>query len=415
MRSEPENLNELARQWVGRLRGTDIADPQWEEAVGELRKLGFFVVPILIEAWGDDSMAVRRGISRALHRMGPRVVCDLIRAVEHEDPRVRHEAVSLLYGVAQKEELQIVDIMPMLIRALDDPESRVRKRAAQAMTAYRKNAEEAVPVLIRGLSDPEPVVRAWMAMALAAIDPPAEPVIPALTKALQDQDCEVRIQAARALAKIGNDKVPMLSRADLEQLIGGLKDTSEYERRRSAEALGVIGPAAGEAAAALTEALLDEDCEVRVWAAGALCKIDWEDETTTPMEELLQALRAPDEEVRKSSAMALASLGSAGSAAVLALTEALLDKSCEVRFLVARALFEIGADEVPILEKATLRELILGLKDPDAFVREWSAASLDWIGPAAREAVPALTEALLDDSPDVREAASDALDSIHSA
>ena len=199
MQSRPENPNELARHWIERLRGTDIAGPQWEEAVEELRKLGFGIVSQLIDAWGDGSMAVRWGTSRALYRMGPRVVGDVIMAVGHKNRWVRDEAVLLLHSVVQKEQWQVVDILSALVKALEDPESRVRERAAKAMSAYRRNAEEAIPVLIRGLKDQDPFVRMWMAMTLGSIEPTAEAAIPALTEALLDDCPYVRDGASNSL------------------------------------------------------------------------------------------------------------------------------------------------------------------------------------------------------------------------
>lgn len=416
MPAESLNPNDVADQWIEQLVKYEVGDPEWTEAAEALYELGAFVIPKLIDAWSDESMDVRRGVSKAMYQMGPRMVGDLTKAVGHKDLAVRAQAVQLLYGVAQKEEWQVVDILPALIKALDDPDSEVRIGAAKAVSAYRKNAEEAIPVLTRRLKDPEPYVRTWMIMALESIKPTAEEAIPALTEALLDHDCDVRLEAANAWATIGKYEVLILKTADLKQLTEGLKGTSEYERRRSAEALGSIGPAAKTAVPALTEALLDEDCEVRVWAARALCVIgedhDVQASTIEPLGELVRNLRASDEKVRETSAMALGSVGSAAKAAVPALTEALLDKSYEVRFQVARALLEIGLPEVPMLERATLNELIVGLKDPNDYVRECSALSLGWIGPVAKESVPALTETLLDDSPDVRDAARDALDSI---
>lgn len=58
--------------------------------------------------------------------------------------------------------------------------------------------------------------------------------------------------------------------------------------------------------------------------------------------------------------------------------------------------------------------LIETLRDENesAVVRQWAAWSLGQIGPDARGAVPALVEALGDASPNVREAAAEALEKI---
>ena len=59
--------------------------------------------------------------------------------------------------------------------------------------------------------------------------------------------------------------------------------------------------------------------------------------------------------------------------------------------------------------------LIEWLKDPDANVRSLGAAVLGGIGPAAKEAVPALIEALNDPVAGVRRSIKEALAKIESA
>ncbi len=59
-----------------------------------------------------------------------------------------------------------------------------------------------------------------------------------------------------------------------------------------------------------------------------------------------------------------------------------------------------------------VQRLIAGLEDPDTSVRWSSAWALGEIGPAAAEAVPALTVALWDADKDVRDAAEAALKKI---
>jgi HEAT repeat protein len=56
-----------------------------------------------------------------------------------------------------------------------------------------------------------------------------------------------------------------------------LKSPDPLQRRLAVYALGEIGPAALEAAPALTEALNDEQSFVRVWAASALARVETED------------------------------------------------------------------------------------------------------------------------------------------
>ncbi len=87
-----------------------------------------------------------------------------------------------------------------LLRLLDDPQARVRRRAALAMG--RVGLVEAVEPLTRLLSDEEPEVRQMAAFALGLIhDPSARP---ALLAALADASPLVQGRAAEALGAIGD-------------------------------------------------------------------------------------------------------------------------------------------------------------------------------------------------------------------
>jgi cyclophilin family peptidyl-prolyl cis-trans isomerase/HEAT repeat protein len=87
-----------------------------------------------------------------------------------------------------------------LIRLLEDPEARVRRRAALAVG--RVGLPEGVEPLTRLLSDAEPEVRQMAAFALGLLaDGSARP---ALAAALADADPAVQGRAAEALGAIGN-------------------------------------------------------------------------------------------------------------------------------------------------------------------------------------------------------------------
>jgi len=202
MPPDPKNPNRLAEEWIARLRTSAIGSPEWLEAVDSLRELGLFVVPTLIQAWADGELAVRTGVTKALGRMGRMPPFDVIDALNHENPMIRGEAASFLYGPASQDGPLVADIVPPLIESLRDAESSVRVRAAQAIGILGAKAEEAVPGLIKDLRDEESYVRQWSAMALGSIGPKARAAIPALTEALLDDDEFVRDEASQALDSI---------------------------------------------------------------------------------------------------------------------------------------------------------------------------------------------------------------------
>jgi HEAT repeat protein len=207
MPAEPRNANESAAQWIEKLGQHDVGDPEWTEGVEALHKLGFFVIPKLIDGLDGANLAARTGVTRALHQMGPTVLYDVIDALVHESPEVRREAATFLAGTAsQQREHWITNIVPVLIDALNDSERSVRVRTAQALCLLGERAQLAVPALIEALKDEESYVRQWAAAALGAIGPSAEAAIPALTESLLDDDEFVRDEASLAIDSIQREQ-----------------------------------------------------------------------------------------------------------------------------------------------------------------------------------------------------------------
>jgi|GEM_PF-3082470 len=202
MSDEPVTPADTAARWIVQLRSTDIGDTCWSEAVEGLQAIGFYAVPALIGAWADDDAAVRAGARKALQQIGPIVLNDVIDALQHDQPMVRHEAATWLGGPASQRRRLITDIIPALIEALRDTESSVRLRAVQALCLAGEHAQAAVPALIETLKDPESYVREWTAFALEAVGPSAATAVPALTEALLDDDAGVRDAASQALDRI---------------------------------------------------------------------------------------------------------------------------------------------------------------------------------------------------------------------
>ncbi len=202
MSDEPETPAATAAHWVAQLRSRAIGDSVWTEAVEGLRRIGFHAVPALIEAWSDEDAAIRHGVRKALHQIGPIVLSDVIDALQHDQPAVRFEAASWLSGPANQRQRLIADIVPPLIEAVNDSESSVRLRAVQALSLMRETAHAAVPALIETLKDPEAYVSEWAAFALEAIGACAGTAVPALTEALLDDDSGVRDAASQALDRI---------------------------------------------------------------------------------------------------------------------------------------------------------------------------------------------------------------------
>ena len=117
--------------------------------------------------------------------------------------------------------------------------------------------------------------------------------------------------------------------------------------------------------------------------------------------------------VRAYAARALARIGPAGKAAVPALLERLRqDDEVAVRKLAGKTLGLMGAEAIGALLPETVVALTQGLKSKNTEFREYAARALGQLG--AKEAVPALQAATKDSSEEVRAAAIEALQQVHS-
>jgi|GEM_PF-301496 len=171
---------------------------------------------------------------------------------------------------------------------------------------------------------------------------------------------------------------------DTQALVKKLKSNDPEQRRSAAKEIGELGAEAESAVPALAGALKDNDKFVRRFAALSLAKIG--EQAKGAKDALAQVLKNPKEarEVQEAAAQALAALG---KPAVQPLADAVKNSSlpASVRTRAADSLGQIGADArdaVPALMEA--------LKAQD--VRLNAANALGKIGPDAKPASEKLQE-----------------------
>lgn len=186
---------------------------------------------------------------------------------------------------------------------------------------------------------------------------------------------------------------------DVATLIKQLESKDSDVRRAAVKSLAAKKKEAGSAAPALVKALKeDRDLYVRRFAAQALGEIGADPAVAGPA--LTEAARSNRREIADA---ALTSLGKLGPGAVPALVEVLKkrevrggkpkgksrepvhDASATLRAKAAQALGNLGPDA-----REAVPALIEALQDPD--VRTDAATALGNIGPDAKEAISALTE-----------------------
>ena len=366
-------------------------------ALGKLGPESAAAVPDLAAALGGKDRHARISALLMLTRIGPAArdaVGALIKALKDEDRGVRYSAAEALGAIGPAAKAAV----PMLVLALKDADSDVQYHARKALGKIGPPAGEAVPALIRAVKDKDSRVRAAAATALGQIGPAAETAVPALVEALKDTDYQ-------ALLKIGLAAVP--------HLIQALKTGQRPLRRRAAEVLGKMGPAAKAAVPELIRTLKEEKGGLRAAAAKALGGIGPVTKGVIPA--LIQALRdGPSYEPGSGSIRPVRSgaddvLLKMQDQAVPALIRVVNDPADEarVRREAVRLLGWIGP-----AAKAAVPTLLKTLDSTDPSMRQQVVDSLGRIGPVTKEVVPALLKALADEENGVRYHAAEALGSI---
>jgi HEAT repeat protein len=192
-------------------------------------------------------------------------------------------------------------------------------------------------------------------------------------------DSEQRIRGAQAMAFIGPKAL-----FAVPQLLVAWKDRDADLRYHVAVALYCIGADDPAIGAAMQNGLSDTDARVRVVAASLLVKRKQaEADAVLP---LLRAGLTMDEDIRNLAADALAELGPAAAPAIPDLI-ALMGEDFNHNYLARWVLASIGSAAVPALLPL--------LQSESKKVRATAIDTLAEIGPAAREALPALQDLAL--------------------
>ena len=219
--------------------------------------------PLLLAALKNDSNGrVRAAAAGALGAIGPtgdeRLA--LIDALRDVDPAVRKQAA---YALEPKAE----ELAPLLERDLSASAADVRWKAADTLRWIGSGAPAKVlPLLTRALEDDDPRVRSTSARGLGAT---GEAALPALRAALRHKDPGVRAAAAEAISDLG-----FRAAEGLLSLIEALKDAEVGVRSSAVRALAVLGSEAKAAVESLQAiAQSDPSSDVRALAEAAIRSI----------------------------------------------------------------------------------------------------------------------------------------------
>jgi HEAT repeat protein/S1-C subfamily serine protease/phage FluMu protein Com len=345
-------------------------------------------------------------------------IADLIKYLEHPNPRVRTKAVEMLGERGAQAQLAIKalvktlndkdEVIPrmalealknigapdkadlaVLRTSLQDRNDLVRTYAAGALGKLGVEARTAVPELVKALEDPLPTVRQNAAESLSRVGSRAkETVVPALTKLLKDDEKEVRVAAADAVYQLMS---PMTA-ADLPQVSDAFLKHNDLEIRTvGARALGQLNSEPGKSLPLLIALCKSgTDKTLRLAALGSIANFGAAAKPAVDV--LIEAVKDNDPEVRQAASVALGKIGPDAKAAVLALEVALKETDPVVRGSVIVTLGEIGPEA-----GHTVRELgKLLSKEKDREIRIRLVTTLGKIGTASKVVAPEMVQAFSD-------------------
>jgi HEAT repeat protein len=400
-----------------------------------------------------------RALARALFEMGSDAKDAVPWAVEQAKKNKQLEPFVLRLAAGVGPDAK--PALPLAIEALKDPDAdddsafmflwQLGPDAAPAIPALTKIAadikavglrrqyavgilEEIGPPAKAALAQIEPLKELGemrLAIAAARIDPTRRAkLLPAVRTLLDDETTDVEPELARRLLKaFGPEVAPDLARALFKRLQSNEPDVLEAARD-SFDLPELAEAAAGDLVAALSAnrvgagwilALKEPPVQLNaivpvmrqrlplqagskddVALAGALARIAPE-HREAGLGILLEAIEGKPRD-RKAMALAEKTLGTLGEPACAGLVDRLNHHLRWVRASASRALAANGKVAVPALTQA--------LKDPRPLVREGAAQTLGKIGPEARDAAAALAALSSDPHEHIRTAAAAALKKI---
>lgn len=222
----------------------------------------------LMRPTGDDDQVIRAALSGTFWKFGYDdyvVLPLLVRALNNTDSKLRLGAVRALSSIGQP----VQAALPVVRRAQADLDPLVRLACVQAIPKMSTDPPTVVSAMITALSDAEPAVLQSALEAIMKLGPQAKGTVQALLPLLRARQTEIRGQACQALAALHGDAEQVVPR-----LTEMLEDTDSWVLQRAIEALGQYGPQAKPALPRLLELRKSATSAERFYLDKALRRID---------------------------------------------------------------------------------------------------------------------------------------------
>lgn len=318
-------------------------------------------------------------------------------------------------------------VIPAAARGVDDSDAEVRRLAVEAVQL----AAIALGDLVsdpRARLDFPPEDRKWSAeerldaeeygkqveVERSELQPLAtafKEQAAALAKALKDRNAEVRVAARRALEEVGNARRKLARRANSVPKIPADAGMSRARNPGALLASRSVGHKTGVAETVSSKNALRATLVVlQDKPRGEKMDDPLLDLMKTDLPALLAGVGDPDVRVRLATIGVVEMLDEDAALAVPALVKALKDPDRFVRWSAARVLGKAS----PVEADRTVPNLARLLNDPDYDLRLATINTLEHYGPAAKDALPALTRTIATGDVEIRRAAIKAVESMGS-
>jgi HEAT repeat protein len=163
----------------------------------------FELVSFLEAGLKDEDERVRSCCQNAFAQLGKPALPVLLKQLTCKEPPLRIAAAQILARMGTSGQTY-PEAIPALVEALGEKDNDLRYAAVGALGCFVEELQDPpkqlVPVLVRALSDPNQKCREGAAWALASLGKPA---VPAVLELLQGKDTALQARAARIFGTMG--------------------------------------------------------------------------------------------------------------------------------------------------------------------------------------------------------------------
>lgn len=243
-----------------------------------------------------------------------------------QSPTERRAAIAEIAARAAVEPAEL----DALVACLGDAAKAIQRPAADACGALAARGIPVEPLLMRALEAGDPRLRFGAAYALARLGAPPSAALPALLDALALDDGDVRWAASELISRTEPRA------AAVAGLVPLVRSGNPPQRKMALYCLRDLEARSDEVEHAALAALDDADGGVRLAAMSTLARLALD--RTAVAEALLERLHAPDARERRAAAAALGDLGVDSRAVRAALETAARDADASLRRAAERSL-----------------------------------------------------------------------------